>query len=488
MPATAETSLSPNDLKQLGLGLDNHADVFRHEDKILRALYREHEQFYTDLADHAVVKQLVADGLLIGVAKSSLRVDGYNVVLEHPVIPYVTFPYEWTPSAFKDAAKAILQINIRLMEHGYCTQDGYPWNILFDGSTPKFIDFTSIVKLPADGKWLGIDDFNNCCINALKLMEKGYPTVARALLREVKSFPDQALANAVFFNTKRYANYPKLVGDLRKMQDTVSYFVSKGVNRLTHRSRMGAKGSLQHLKALLEDIEKMNVEPTKEMWSRYYVGGPDYPLYTGKREELERFKTATPKHVIIETLLERIQPKSVLDIACNRGVYSQLAALRGARVIGVDNDELALDEMYHDTKGLKTNVIPLYVNVVTPAEPVTFKDRPFPTTEERLRSDATLCLALMHHLAFKPPFLSFAHMVNILASFTEKWLIVEWVPASDKYVQEHFQKRGPGFADRFKWYTYENFRAALEKQFSSIEAFDSHPAPRKMLLCRKKAE
>lgn len=478
--------MNSSELTPLGLGMDNHADVFRHGDKILRAIYSAHEQFYADLMDHHIVAELVADRLLVPVTKSSTQLDGYNLVLEHPALPFVTFPYEWTPSMFKEAAKCILNLNLRLMEHGYCTQDGHPWNILFSGATPQFIDFTSIIKLPSNGRWTGADNFVDACMSALKLMAKGFPTTAHSLLRDVKSYPDHTLANSVFINTNRFGGHPKLIADTYKFGELISHFASKAIDRFRIRGQSRIKGTAEHMQSLINTIDRLDVHPPKEMWSHYYATSSDYPAYNGKIEELKQTALSTPKHVAFEQLLTRLKPTTLLDIGCNRGVYSQLAALKGAKVIGIDSDELALDEMYRDSAALGTEVIPLFVNVTTPAEPLTFKARPFPTVEDRLRSDLVLCFALIHHLAMKPPYLTFPHIASILAAFTGKHLIVEYVPFEDKYVQEAIRKRPEGFGDRFKWYTQENFLAALAPYFDSIETFDSHPAPRKLLLCRKR--
>jgi SAM-dependent methyltransferase len=478
--------MNSSDLTPLGLGLDGHADVFRRDDKILRAILPGHEAFYGALVAHPVVGELVAEGLLVPVAKSTTQLDGYNLVLEHPALPFVTFPHEWTPSMFKAAAKCILALNLRLIPHGYCTQDGHLWNILFSGATPLFIDFTSIVKLPENGKWSGADNFVDACMSALKLMEKGFPTTARSLLRDVKSYPDHTLANAVFINTNRFGGKPKLIADACKIGELFSHFASKVVNRFCNRGQARIKGTIEHIRSLFTTIERMNVYPPKEMWSHYYATSSDYPAYNGKLDELKKTSLSTPKHIVFEQLLTRLQPVSVLDIGCNRGVYSQLAALKGARVVGIDSDELALDEMYRDSAALCSKVIPLFVNVTSPAEPITFKSRPFPTVEERLRSDLVLCFALIHHIALKPPYLKFPQIASILASFTGKYLIVEYVPFEDKYVQEAIRKRPAGFGDQFPWYTPENFLAALAPYFDSIETFDSHPAPRKLLLCRKR--
>ena len=70
---------------------------------------------------------------------------------------------------FKDAALNILKLNMALVKHGLCTQDAHPWNVLFDGRFPKFVDFTSIIKIPEYGVSYVIKEFNEYCTNPLLL-------------------------------------------------------------------------------------------------------------------------------------------------------------------------------------------------------------------------------------------------------------------------------------------------------------------------------
>ena len=58
-------------------------------------------------------QELMAGGLLLPVKKSSRRVEGFPLVLEQPLMPAVTFPFEWPASMFKAAAIASGRISPR---------------------------------------------------------------------------------------------------------------------------------------------------------------------------------------------------------------------------------------------------------------------------------------------------------------------------------------------------------------------------------------
>ncbi len=467
----------------LGLGLDPRGQLFMRPGIVLRGIRRGHEALCEKLLSESWLQALIAEGLLISTRISDEKIEGFALVLEHARIEPLTLPFEWPASMFRVAACAILELNIRLMEHGYCTVDGHPWNIVFDGTHPRFVDFTSIVPLPADGRWAESLEFYRTCVSALRLMEKGYPTVARQLLREVRSGPDAALANAVMVNSKRSERLPAGLRGARKMLELGSHLARKITKRF--RTRGVAAGTLDQVRALLCELQTMDVAPGGEMWSGYYDGRSDVGFYDGTRTSLDALRAHSPKHQIIDQLLDRLRPATVLDLACNRGPCSQLAALKGARVVGVDTDESALDAMFRDSVALGTGAVPLYVNAVTPAEAVGLRHRPFPSVAERLRSECVLCLALVHHLVFKQHRISFADVACILSDFSSKHVIVEFVPTEDRALSDFLKTRDDEFRSRFDWYSLENFRAAMSEYFPSIEVFDSYPAPRVLLLCSR---
>ena len=469
------------------MGLDPRAEVFLSEDKVLRAIRSPHEEFYAELLRQPFIERLMADGILLGTKVSDGPVEGYSLVLEHPRIRPLTLPFEWPAEMLRAAALNLLELNSRLMEHGYCTIDGHPWNILFEGVDPRFVDFTSIIRLPPHGLWEEMKEFSDTCLSGLHLIEKGYPTVARALSREVRSGPDRTLANSVPFNARRRHALRPPFREAATLADIGRFFVGKGLRRLRRglRGRAGFEASRDDIAETAAEIRKMNLSPVHDMWSTYYNGAADAGVYDGTRASLDALRQTSPKHQIVEQLLDRWKPRTVLDVACNRGPYSQIAALKGARVIGIDTDEAALDAMYLDSKALRSGAIPLYVNPVTPAEAISFHERPFPSVIDRIRSECVLCLALVHHLVFKQHRINFRQTANILASLAEKHLIVEFVPVADRALSEFLQTRTEEFRRRYEWYTLENFKSALGAHFGQIEELPSFPEPRVILACTR---
>jgi len=476
-----------DELIAIGMGIDQHAVLFKTSDKIIRAIKPEYTDFYLEVLENAVIQQLMEDNVLINTKISSIKIEGYELVFEHPLLSIVSFPFEWTPNMFRDASIAILKFNIELLKVGYCTQDAHPWNVLFDGTTPTFIDFTSIVKALPENRWVAINEFHNYCFNPLCMMSRGYPTVTRKLLNEILNYPDPIFVNELVgknsnrltFLRKAYQRAKNgIIYFAKRLPSNYKASIRKWLEFFIPKKKINKVGGLINIQRILGEIEGLSLTPPREEWSGYYSGKNELPVYDGQTGALDTIIDSTPKHSIVNKILKNIKPQSVLDMGCNRGLYSQMAALLGSRVIGIDVDERTLDDMYLDSKRLKTNSIPLFINAVAPVEAIGFKESPFPSVEERLRSELVMCLALVHHLVFKRTRMSFAHIAKLFNSYSEKYLLVEFVPKEDIHVQSWY-------SEDFYWYSLDNFKLALSEYFGNIEVFESFPNPRVILFCEK---
>lgn len=472
----------------IGMGIDQHAVLYRAGDKIIRAIKPGWTEFYRSLLENPIIAKLMSDGILIDTRVSDKKLKGHELVLEHPVLPVVTYPFEWTPSMYRDAAVTILKLNIELLKGGLCTHDAHLWNVLFDGITPRFVDFTSIIKALPGNKWRAKEQFAHYCLNPLLIMRSGFPTTARSLLREILSYPDPLMVQTLTKGPRRtlqVREHMKKMG--RGFLEYLSARISPNTKNVLKKARGVAIGissvlekndDVSNVTDMLDKIESLDLRPAITQWSDYYSGKNELPVYDGSVDVLTRIREATPKHMLISRLLQAIKPKSVLDLGCNRGLYCQVAALQGSRVVGVDIDERALDDMYLDSKRLKTGALPLYVNAVAPAQAIGFQEIPFPSVVERLRSELVMCLALVHHLVFKTTRMSFAHIAKVFDSYSEKYLIVEFVPKEDAHVRSWY-------TEDFGWYSLDNFKAALARYFPKMEVYESFPSPRVIIFATK---
>jgi SAM-dependent methyltransferase len=466
-------------LREIGQGIDPCARLFDHQGRILRAIKPEHAGWFSDVLQKRSVQDLIGEGLIIGTKKSDVAVEGYPLVLEHSRLPYVNYPFEWTPSMFKAAAIAMLRVNLRLLEDGCMVHDPYAWNVMFDCTKPRFIDFTSIVPVSKAGECPGMIWFERYFLDTLRLMAAGFPTAARAMVHENLCYPDSDLARAIIVDDRRHCRRPFVRREIGRLIDAIRQCLAVAIRHVRH--RLAGDRSLTTMAGMrhgLEEIEALDVRPPKANWSEYYGGRNELPVYDGSSGSLDAVRASTPKHQFVDRLLATLRPRTVLDIGCNNGLYSQMAASHGACVAGLDTDEYAIDSMFTTAASTGASILPFFANAAAPNEAVGLALKPMPRFIERVRADFVLCLALAHHLVLGRTSLSFDHVAELLGTYARSELLVEFVPADDRYLPEVYPSPP-------EWYSLARFEEALRRYFPRIERHPSFPAPRVLLHCSK---
>ena len=91
----------------------------------------------TKILDAGTARNLIENS-----ADSAINTNG-SVILEHERIPFQSFPYEWPPEMLHAAGQLTLDLAEGLLDEGLGLKDATPYNILFRGSAPVFVDWLS---------------------------------------------------------------------------------------------------------------------------------------------------------------------------------------------------------------------------------------------------------------------------------------------------------------------------------------------------------
>src|SRR6185503_2803039 len=136
-------------MSRLFLGFDEHGEVFDRETLV----YRKVSEGYK--AQVSQLHRLYRDNALAskGIVETTLRDDGD---LEHRRL-VTTYPYEWPANMYKDAVLFHLGLFVELDKAGLTLKDALPNNVLFEHTSPVFVDFLSLVPADRlkDSAWLG---------------------------------------------------------------------------------------------------------------------------------------------------------------------------------------------------------------------------------------------------------------------------------------------------------------------------------------------
>jgi hypothetical protein len=135
----------------------------------------------------------------------------------------------------------------------------------------------------------------------------------------------------------------------------------------------------------------------------------------------------------IYRILGTLDEGQILDLGCNTGWYSILAAHMGFDVISMDVDRMCIDKLYRKAKQYNLRITPVVGSPFWPIIP--HGPRFYQNLQERFRADHTLMLALVHHLFFKQGY-DVKTIVAGVAAMTKKTLVLEYIPVDDYWVQK----------------------------------------------------
>lgn len=462
---------------ELGFGIDNDSSILLKGDKCVRTIRVGAEDVYLEFLRSAVAQRLQSEGRFVECTVLS-RLPNGAVQVEHPLIKFPTYPYEWSASALRSAATFFLDLLCELNLSGYTLKDGHPWNILFRGASPVWVDLTSIKRLSSASARPELDDFFNYFVLPLRLFACGLNSHARFYLSQLFIHPDswlEAEAARGTLTRPQPTNPEGIKSAARRLLSLVTKRV-RPIPPVPPAAKQKAPDAISHLRRIIASTDCLSAEGE---WSNYYVGNNGLPVFNPEEGVPTDIEHSTAKHRLIAGILRENRPKTVLDIGCNSGLYSFMAASLGAEVLGVDIDEQALDRMFLAARKNDLKVQCICADFVSPLMPSEYMHKPrLRKLHDRAAADLTLCLALVHHWVFKRLQLKFPDVAAILSAVTANTLVVEFVPEDDVHVSKWM-------TPDFGWYTLDNFIASLGAYFQTVTVHASFPSPRLLLVCSR---
>ncbi len=430
--------------------------------------------FYRALAELPFMQELFSCKLIVRTQVTEHSTAEFPLVLKHERIPFVTFPFEWSPMMTKAAGLRMLELAAELLPYGLTLKDGHGFNMLFDGPTPVFVDFTSIAPAGPGRRWGVYHQFANHVLYPLALAEAGHGRIARALLRDLSSGGVLRREARTLALTKYSAFKSRIaVAQLLRTKQGISANPDREALRklapagtkLADAAELG--GQLAFVKVLRECVQSAKRPKRATYWANYYEDNPP----------LKPCPEWNPKQQTVYDVLLKTKPAITLDIGSNRGWYARLAQTMGSQVAACDLDESSVDNLFEDLTANAVDLTPLMLNIENPSAALGVCNGTFAPASERLRCDLALALALTHHLVFKASF-TFDLCARSFGQFTNRWLLVEFVPKEDSHVSS-WNHTGR------EWYTRENFEKALRQHYKQVTLMPSHPQPRVLFLCEK---
>jgi SAM-dependent methyltransferase len=208
---------------------------------------------------------------------------------------------------------------------------------------------------------------------------------------------------------------------------------------------------LKTLRGLLTQMRKVTPAHRSSTWSDYAETATHYSD-----------EDHAQKRSFVTQVLGASRPARVLDVGCNSGVYSNLAADAGAEVVSIDTDMQAVDRLCSSLKGSDRNILPLCVDLARPTPAAGWENRENASFLSRCagRFDTVMMLAVLHHLLLGNQ-IPMNRIAALCSSLTTEHLIVEWVPPADAKFRELLRGRDAIYAH----ITEAAFRDAFAEYF-----------------------
>ena len=370
------------------------------------------------------------------------------------------------------AAEMTLELAGAVKREGFTLKDATPYNLIFDGCRPVFVDLLSFRRGDArESLWQPYAQFVRTFILPLLCCRHFGLRLDELLLSHRDGIEPERLWELC--PTYRLL-FPPFLSSV-----TLPVLLSRGEGASGEKYRPRHARDEQEAAFLLDSLFKRAgrlVRCAGKLRRRsagvqYMVSG--HPYTPDELAAKERF---------IGSVLSRSQPHYILDIGCNTGHFSLIAARAGARVVAIDRDQAAIDELWRTASQAAPTILPLVVDIGRPPGACGWRNSECSAFLDRARGrfDCVWMLAVLHHLLVNER-VPLVAILQLVADLTTRWAVVEYVDPKDS----NFQQIARGRDALHRDVTRDNFESAAGRLFAIADAADL-TATRRIYLLEKK--
>jgi SAM-dependent methyltransferase len=354
-------------------------------------------------------------------------------------------------------------------------KDGTPYNVLFRGPEPVFIDVLSCERRdPGDPTWLAYAQFVRTFLLPL-LVNRRFGIGLDQILttRRDGLEPEEVYRWSGPLDRLRPAflsmvTLPTWLGSRQSPDDQGIYRKKKLGN--PEKARFILDSLLNGLRRKLKRLELRARKSST--WTGYMDANHNYSA--------DHFAA---KQKFVSEALAEFSPRRVLDVGCNTGHFSAMAAKAGASVVALDSDPVVLGQVWRQARAEKWNVLPLAVNLTRPTPGTGWRNSECSSFLDRARGhfDAVLMLAVVHHMLVTER-VPLADILQLGAELTKDLLIVEFIAPEDSM----FQRLTRGREELHRDLSHQLFENLCRERFDIVRMQHLDSATRWLYLLRKR--
>lgn len=440
---------------------DPSGRVIYADDRVFRTVMGTAADSFRQAETSGIFRKLIADGMLVDFADITDQAPAWgleeaDMLLEHPRLPFVSYPYEWSFSLHKAAALAHLDLHLDLLSSGFTLSDATAYNIQFDGVRPKFIDHLSIRPYEDGEIWAGHRQFCMQFLNPLLMWSVLDVQPNHWFRGSLEGIAPEDLAKLLPWS-KRF-NWTILTHVIAQAAMQRRYSNSAASSAKFGKSRLPRQSFEAMLRGLRSTIAKLDVPSHKTVWNDYAQN----TSYAAPETQA--------KHEFVQEMVAKVEPDLLYDLGCNSGDYSKAALNAGAKkVIGLDFDHGALEVAYRRAQSEGLDLLPVWLDAANPSPNQGWGQAERKGLAQRAAPDALLALAFIHHIAIGR---------NVPLDMAVDWLlslaptgVIEFPHKDDPMVQVLLSQR----PDIFPEYRNDMFAKVLSERARIVKTVDVLP-------------
>jgi len=432
---------------------------------LFRQINKSYEKHYLKLMSSGLYDELISKNLMIShedVDISVKSLDGFKIIKPEK-IQFISYPYEWSFSQFRDAAILTLEIQKIALKHNMILKDASSYNIQFKNNHPIFIDSLSFEEYVEGQTWNAYGQFCRHFVAPIALMSNKDIRLQQLLRIHIDGIPLDLASKLLPIKTLAMFS---LISHIHFHSKSEKKYSSKKINvKKINMKRRSFEGLIENL---LSGIKKSKLKLEDTEWGDYY----DDTNYTDE--------SFNEKQKIVKEFLNLSNPDVVWDLGSNTGIFSRIASETCSTVISFDIDPLAIEKnyIYLKNKNVK-NILPLLMDLANPSGNIGWDNNERMSLINRGPTDMILALALIHHLVITNN-IPLDRLVNFFQKLT-RYLIIEFIPKEDSQISRLLVSR----EDIFKNYDKQIFENEFSKKFNIIKTVNIKNTLRTLYLMKK---